>query len=478
MELQRKTYITTMPNHIGAFLQASRCFAQLGVNITRVSYNKAVDSHMLFIDAEGTPEQLQQADSLLRGIGYLPQAEAAPQIVLIAFHLRDVPGAVTEVLTLIEQFGFNISYLSSQADGSGYQTFKMGLFVEDREQINTFLHQAQELCPAQLVDYNPSERIFDNSIFYRTFISGLAEMMQIGDTARQDLLVNANLAMQTLDERGLSPFRTFDSIFCFTKLLAACRGTAFQPRITHHTLTEQTSITLIEPACGSNTAIVQSGGKALFIDCGYACYQNEMQALFRQLLPDYDTMEKNILITHADVDHCGLLPLFDRIFASSKSAACLENEFYGRDGFREQNPLHKPYIRMCKLLTSYMPPQPERLCVAWDKPADSEALLSKIGEFSFGELQFDVYEGAGGHLPGEIVLIDYAHRLAFTGDVFVNMKDMTRDQQQYNKYAPILMTSVDTDPVLCAAERKAIFSLLGDGHWLVFGAHGAGKVFE
>ena len=94
MELKKKTYITTMPNQIGAFLQASRCFAQLGVNLTRVSYNKAVDSHMLFIDAEGTEEQLHQADTLLRGIGYLPQTETAPQIILIAFYLRDVPGAV------------------------------------------------------------------------------------------------------------------------------------------------------------------------------------------------------------------------------------------------------------------------------------------------------------------------------------------------------------------------------------------------
>lgn len=50
-----------MPNHIGAFLKASRCFAANGVNITRVSYNKAVDSHMLFIDAEGTAQKLMVA---------------------------------------------------------------------------------------------------------------------------------------------------------------------------------------------------------------------------------------------------------------------------------------------------------------------------------------------------------------------------------------------------------------------------------
>ena len=63
----KKTYITTMPDHIGAFLKASECFASLGVNITRVSYNKAVDSHTLFIDAEGSEAQLLKADEQLAG---------------------------------------------------------------------------------------------------------------------------------------------------------------------------------------------------------------------------------------------------------------------------------------------------------------------------------------------------------------------------------------------------------------------------
>ena len=56
----KKTYATSMPNHIGSFLKASKCFAALGINITRVSYDKTVDSHMLFLDVEGTEEQIQK----------------------------------------------------------------------------------------------------------------------------------------------------------------------------------------------------------------------------------------------------------------------------------------------------------------------------------------------------------------------------------------------------------------------------------
>ena len=47
----KKTYVTNMPDDIGAFLLASRCFAELGINLCRVSYNKAIDAHNLFIDA-------------------------------------------------------------------------------------------------------------------------------------------------------------------------------------------------------------------------------------------------------------------------------------------------------------------------------------------------------------------------------------------------------------------------------------------
>ncbi len=108
----KKTYITTMPNHIGAFLKASECFASLGINITRVSYNKAVDSHTLFIDAEGDEAQLEKADSELKKIGYLQTDKNENSIVLLEFMLKDVPGSVTDVLKLIHRFNLNSSYIS------------------------------------------------------------------------------------------------------------------------------------------------------------------------------------------------------------------------------------------------------------------------------------------------------------------------------------------------------------------------------
>ena len=471
----KKTFVTTMPDHVGAFLKASRRFAALEANITRVSYNKAVDTHTLFIEAEGTPEALDQATEELAAIGYLPNAGNGGTVLLMEFKLQDVPGAVTPVLALIQQFAFNISYISSQENGSGYQLFKMGLFVENPDSVSRFLEEASRLCAVRVIDYDKIERTFDNSIFYISFANELASRMGLGEEARSELVIQSNLVMQILDEHGGSPHKTFEFVGKFGESLARYRGEYFAPRLTCLALTPEVTLTLIEPTCGSNTAILRYENQLLFIDTGYACYREEMLECLHAMIPDFDACHKEAVVTHADVDHCGLLDLFDTVWTSQKSIHSLLADRTDAGGLRERNPLHAPYIRICKLLTRYQPPEPETLRVIAGTEQPIESPLERTGSFSFGPLSFEVWEGAGGHLPGEIVLIERSCRVAFTGDIYINLKETTREQTAYNRYAPYLMTSVDTDPALAARERQALFSLLTPGTWNLFGGHGLNK---
>ena len=473
----KKTYVTKMPNHIGAFLRASKCFSELGINITRVSYNKAVDSHTLFIEVDGEQDKLNEANAKLEKIGYLSNGEENGKIVLIEFRLEDKPGSVTDVLELISKFNFNISYISSQENGSGYQQFKMGLNVGEVKVLAEFLSQAEKLCGVKVIDYNNTEKVFDNSIFYNSYVDGLVETMRLSESEKERLLVNVNLAMQTLDEQGLSPYKTFDSISKFAELLAECKGENFKPRITEHIISDKTKITLIEPNCGSNTAIIESAGERVFIDSGYACYREEMLEIIKSLVPDFKEKTESIIITHADVDHCGLINEFDEVIVSKRSADSLSAEADNEAGFREKNNLHLPYVNICKTLTEYKTVDKDKLR-PFSGQSSATAPIEQIGFYSVGELDFEVYEGKGGHLAGEILLIDYEHKIAFTGDVFINLTDLTKKQAEYNQYAPILMTSVDTDPKLCAKERAAFLQRLGVGEWSVFGGHGQKKVYS
>ena len=473
----KKTYATSLPDHIGAFLKASRCFAALGINITRVSYDKAVDAHMLFLDVEGTPDQLRMADAALERIGYLQDIADESSIVLLEFDLRDRPGAANAVLKLIHEYGFNISYINAQGGETAFRQFRVGIYVEDQDRVTEFLEQAQQRGNVRGIEYNPSARAYDNSIFYSTFVRGVSRLLDLDSEQKQKLLVYSNLAMQTLDQQGLSPYRTFDSISKFAELLSKHRGEGFQPRITTHTITDKTDILLIEPPCGSNTALIRSGGKILCIDSGYARYRQETLAIIRSLIPDFDTTPKRLLLTHADPDHTGLMEDFDEILVSARSAEDLSAQAQGEDCLREENPLHRPYLYICKLLTGYVPVRPERLVIPWPRHPELREPLTQIGFFDVEDLHFEVYEGKGGHLPGEIVLIDYDHNIAFTGDVYINLKGLIPAQAEHNQYAPILMTSVDTDPRLCADQRKAILRRLGVGSWRIFGAHGAPKEY-
>ncbi len=51
----------------------------------------------------------------------------------------------------------------------------------------------------------------------------------------------------------------------------------------------------------------------MFVDSGYACHNEEMQENSKKIIPDYEKSKKVILVTHAAVDHCGLLPMFDEV---------------------------------------------------------------------------------------------------------------------------------------------------------------------
>ena len=351
----------------------------------------------------------------------------------------------------------------------------MGLHVENPGRIAEFIEQAEQLCKVRIIDYNSSERAYDNSIFYNTYVRGLSRMLDLSEEQKQGLMVSSNLAMQILDEQGLSPYRTFDSISKFAELLGKSRGDGFVPRMTTHTITDNTEILLIEPACGSNTAVIKSNGAFLCVDSGYACYREEMLNILQERIPGFATAHKRLLLTHADVDHCGLMDVFDEIIVSCRSAESLRSEYLGENGFRERNPLHRPYINICKILTSYRKVNPDKLREPWQNIPQLRGPLTQIGFFDFGDLHFEVYEGNGGHLPGEIVLIDYENHIAFTGDVYINIHGLTAAQAEYNQYAPILMTSVDTDPKVCSEERRAILGRLGVGNWKIFGAHGSPK---
>ena len=469
----RKTYITTLPDKSGAFLEASRVIAAAGANITRASYNKAVDTHTLFIDVSGTPEQLDVISENLRRIGYIQNADGGGRVLLLEFVLRDVPGAVQSVLELIYRYNFNISYISSHENGTGYQNFRMGLFLEHPEDIRDFLERASDLCEIHIIDYDESERVLDNTVFYMRFASRLAQKMNLPRRKANELTAQSNRIMQMLDERNEPPYKTFDYIGKFADMLAHYKGTAFAPRLSRLPLRTGGMLWCIEPPCGSNTYVLERGERLLFVDSGFACYAPEMVALLRRLFPDFDERPRQMVITHPDMDHCGLMNLFDEIYVSPVARQHFELENAGEPNYRERNPAHAPYCVISRILSRYLPPEMSHLRVVDGEAEDPEAPLCPLGSFAFAGLRFDLYRGNGGHVDGEVAIVCEAESLIFSGDIVVNIPGFTREQAAFNRLAPYLMTSVNMDSRRASVERDALCARFPAEKYIYCCGHGA-----
>lgn len=476
----KRTFVTNLPDQPGSLLPITECLARRGLTITRVSYNHAVDTRMLFLEAEGESEALDAAEKELTEDGYLSNGDLRENVVLLAFSLPEPPGTLLPVLRLIRRFGFNISYISFRREEDTPSLLQLGIFAGKGRALSEFLRRASLYCPVQILKYDNSNKILDDTVFYLSFARSIAEKAGLSPKESRRLLIHTNRIMQVLDEQNRSPYKTFDAIRQFADFLVSHEGADFRPRITAIECPQgaasgdSITVTAIEPPCGSNSFALLREGKLLVIDCGFARYQQEWEKTLKSLFPDVSFAESALLLTHADVDHCGCLDLFDSVYMSKASFESFQREAAGKPALREQDPLQRPYVRICKFLSTYQTPALSncKILESADPFPSGGPPYRRLTSLCFADLTFEVYEGQGGHLPGETVYVERMYKLVFTGDIFVNIKAFSKQQAEFNRIAPYLLSSVDCDPVLAKREREALPQLLGPGKWFVFGGHG------
>ena len=416
-----KSFMTNMPDQCGAFLAASRIIERHQGNIVRVSYNKAVDAHALFLDVEADDAVLSAIEGELNQAGFLKSVPHA-KIILAQFDVPDHPGAVVPILEVLNRHHVNISYISSQSNDSGHASLKMGLYIEEPGVMDTLLRELSALCPVQILSYDSGEKKLDTTVFYLRFASEIRRLLRLTQEQTNEFTYYANLIMQELDERNEPPSKTFEYINRFARFVAEHNGAAYECRVTHVPLTEQVRAVVLEPPFGSNITVLEDvkTRALLVIDSGFRCCARYTLRQLRTIFPDFDERKREMLLTHSDSDHTGLAESMPVIWCSQRTADCFANESLGLP----------PLNRLRILNTSH---------------GDDEQPISPIGAFLFGDMRFNVLQGNGGHVPGETMLIDPVHRVAFTGDDYINPHNMTPPQKEFDRLAPYLARSVNVD---------------------------------
>lgn len=470
----KRSFMTSLPDTSGAFLTASRIILRHGGNMVRASYNKAVDAHTLFLDVEGDETALNAIEAALAAEGFL-QDDSRVKVVLIEVEVPNEPGGVIPVLEALNRRNVSITYLSSQVQSSTTAPLKMGLFIEDSSAVDALLGELAAICPVRILDYDAGEKKLDNTVFYLSFADEMRQLLHLTPEQTKEFIYYSNLAMQQLDEKGEPHGKTFEYVSRFAHFVAEHGGTAFDCRITCQKLTERVSVTVIEPPCGSNVTVLEdiNTRALLVIDGGFTCYEASTMRLLRSLFPHFDARKKEMLLTHSDSDHTGICQHFQTIWCTRRTADCFAGEHMGLPSPREENPNMLPYYRLSTLITSYTPPILSRLCLLDTEPCNDTMPLSKVGVFRFADMSFDVYQGNGGHVPGETVLLDTRHRVGVPGDDYINTVDMLPAQKEFNRLAPYLARSVNQDSVKYRAILQTLRHMLDGDGWLLLPGHGA-----
>jgi len=470
----KRSFMTTLPDKTGAFLEASRIILAHRGNMTRASYNKAVDAHTLFLDVEAEEAQLNAMEAELTTAGFL-QTSSHVKIVLAEFEVPDTPGATIPVLEALARRRISISYISSQPASGGTVHIKLGLYVEQAGVIEELLRELSAICAVRILDYDAGEKRLDNTVFYLTFADEMRRLLRMTQEQTSEFIYHANLVMQQLEDKGEPPEKTFGYISRFAHFVVEHGGTAYDCRVTAQKLTDRVSATLIEPPCGSNITVLedQRTRDLLVIDGGFSYYQRLTLRLLRNLFPDFDLRKREMLLTHSDSDHSGISRYFDTVWCSRRTADCFASEHLGQPCPREENPNMLPYYRLSNLICDYVPPQLSRLRLLDQQPCDDTQPLSVIGAFTFADMHFSVLQGNGGHVPGETVLLDENHRIAITGDDYINARDCTAPQKEFNQLAPYLARSVNQDSARYRLILHALKDMMDGEGWLILPGHGA-----
>lgn len=459
-----KSYVTNLPDKTGTFLVASKIIAKHRGNIVRVSYNKAVDLHTLFIDVEATDENHSEIENELESIGYLNNKISETRVIVVVIKIPDVPGAVLPVLKILDRYDINISYLNSSSNDTEFQDFKMGLLIENPKIIKMLLDDISELYQIDITDYDDSEGNLDNTIFYIRLANEMQKLLGLSAEKTMEFIAESNRILQALQEKGENPGKVFDYIRRFAYFINRHRGSNFKTDIERVKISNTVTLYSIQPRCGSNTYVLDTTDEYAVIDTGYAIYADEMLDIFNNLFPDWNERNKKIYITHADVDHCGLLSKLEgvKIHLNQKSADCLNRQHIGIPDYRENNDLNRGYSKLSKIISGYTPPSPDRFVIIDNNTPEEHSDLLHIGDFSIANLQFEVLEGSGGHLYGEEIFVCRKSGIAFTGDNLVNISGFSKERSEFNSLAPYLMRSVNVDSSKATEMRNQIVRLIED----------------
>ncbi|NYT17106.1 MAG: MBL fold metallo-hydrolase [Methanomicrobiales archaeon] len=457
--MAKYSFIARMPNDPGALHTAAAVVTREQGNINRVQFDQRIDPHTVFFEVTCPEESYARIEAGLAELGYLQDTLRPLHILKFSLHLPHEPGALCAFLDHTTSSRANISYIDFDDRGRHPDRVTITLSVEKSAAAERLLDTLKSRYRIEILEYDTTGKKLDDTVFYLRLAQQIRQI--IGDSEDPFLfsfLGDINHAVQELMNLGEDPKKIFESFLLTGRTLTGTTGDRFFADIQTLPVAPDLTLHCIQPPCGGSIFLMEAPDGISMVDTGYGIYTRDVALLLDDLVPGWDRRISDLIITHADADHCGAGGAYDvpaRLHPGTLEIIRAANRAYGSRS--EASVLEEIYTTMINLFSRFNPPG--QVAPFSTHPLGDRAGFPVIGTVDIGRYRFEVLEGLGGHLHGQVYLYCREIGVLFSADTIINFGYLTPDRAAYNTLAVILVTSVNVDSEVAKQERRRLLDL-------------------
>lgn len=485
--MEKYSFVTRIPDQPGALHKAAEVITRHQGNINRIQFDRRIDPCTVFFELTASPAARESIARELMEMGYLQTALAPGSFLKLNVHIPNTPGALFRFLRYTTACRANIAYIDFDDRGNQPDRLIVSLNLEDSAGVSRLLDQLKSRFRMEVVEYDTTGKYLDDTVFYLRFAQSLRILLgESEDRFLLKLLGDANHIAQELSHLGQDARTTFESILETGETLRATSGDGFYAEVQTIPLGEGITLFCIQPPCGGNVFLLDAPEECVMIDTGYGIYHPDITRLIREKFPGAIDRLSRVVVTHADADHCGAgghygVPAL--MHPGTMDIIRAQNRAYGSRS--EESVLEEVYTVLIALFSRFHPP--DRIELLTEHTGTVREGFPVLGALRIGGHEFEVLEGMGGHLHGQIYLYSSSLGVLFSADTAINFGHLTPERSRYNNLAVILVTSVNVDSEKVRMERKGLFALArktngpfsgGRRECLICGGHGPVSVLE
>jgi glyoxylase-like metal-dependent hydrolase (beta-lactamase superfamily II) len=481
------TFLARVPDEPGSLQRAATVIKKYGGNINRLQFDRRIDPYSVFFEVTATDESYGRITSDLASLGFL-QTSLKPMSFLKCYvHLPHWSGSLCEFLDFTTRARANITFIDFDDAGRNPERLTVSLNLENPTEVDRLLDQLKSRYRLEILEYDTTGRHPDDTVFYIRLAQEFRELIGGSEDAfLLSFLADTNHIAQELMNRRNDPRQVFDSVLTTGRTLRKTTGDRFYADVQQIAVTDLVNLLCFQMPCGGSIYVLQSPHEALMIDTGYGIYHADVMRMFARFGLDSEQRFRQIIVTHADADHCGaagFFPIEILMHPGTLEIIRRNNRAYGSRS--EHSLLEAFYTRMINLFSQFRPPQQTRCLLPSGEPPCS--IFPTLGTLRIGDLDLTVLEGLGGHTFGQIYLYSDSRGLLFTADSVINFSSLTPERAKYSSLADFLVTSVNVDSDLARKERRALLEIAGrtdrqlsgsGRRCLICSGHGAVSVLE